>query len=179
MAYKNPADKFQHNRLYRLRYPERIREYQRRYALKMRAAGYVKRPRPIIISAEQMEQRRLRAKETRRLYRQRNRERFLEYDRNRPREKYRRDTLRKYGLTVDQFNALVAEQNGVCVICKTFEPTSVHPRLCVDHDHKTGSIRGLLCSKCNGGLGNFRDNIEYLQTAIEYLKRYSSQNALL
>ena len=45
-------------------------------------------------------------------------------------------------------------------------------QLAVDHDHKTGAVRALLCASCNNGLGDFRDNITYLQAAIDYLKKH-------
>jgi len=73
--------------------------------------------------------------------------------------------LRDYGLTMDEFNAMMVSQAGQCLICprKLVEP-------CVDHCHTTGRIRGLLCSKCNSGLGMFDDDPERLLRAIDYLK---------
>lgn len=56
-------------------------------------------------------------------------------------------------------------RGGRCDICRT-----VHPTLCVDHDHVTGTIRGLLCNNCNAGLGFFADNAEWLQRAATYLR---------
>lgn len=58
-----------------------------------------------------------------------------------------------YGITLEEYNRLSIRQNGVCAVCGTFQPTKAHSRLCVDHDHDTGKVRGLLCSKCNIGLG--------------------------
>jgi len=58
----------------------------------------------------------------------------------------------------------------VCVICEKSCPSG--RRLAVDHEHSTGTIRGLLCINCNKGLGNFKDNIELLEAAIQYLKNY-------
>jgi hypothetical protein len=60
--------------------------------------------------------------------------------------------------------------NGICDICGNPE-TSKYFLLSVDHNHKTGKVRGLLCSNCNNGLGRFKENIIILQNAIEYLKR--------
>jgi hypothetical protein len=64
------------------------------------------------------------------------------------------------------------EQNGVCWICekRTRGRGEEKNTLAVDHNHKTGKIRGLLCSNCNTGLGNLRDSIELLEKAITYLK---------
>lgn len=57
----------------------------------------------------------------------------------------------------------MADQRGVCAICLTGKP--VH----VDHDHRTGRVRGVLCFSCNGGLGQFRDPVDALEPAIDYL----------
>lgn len=76
----------------------------------------------------------------------------------------RNKTLKKYGLTKDGYNLMYTEQDGCCKICKT------NINLCVDHNHDTGKVRGLLCNKCNVGLGCFIDDIELLEKAIEYLK---------
>lgn len=75
---------------------------------------------------------------------------------------------RKFGLTVDAYNAMLAEQGGVCRICEGgFGGKTPH----VDHDHATGAVRGIVCEHCNRGLGAFRDNIESLRNAIAYLER--------
>lgn len=73
-----------------------------------------------------------------------------------------------YNMTVEQFNQMLASQNGVCKICERICPTG--RRLSVDHDHKTGKIRGLLCSKCNKGLGSFEDSIHNIEKSILYLR---------
>jgi len=73
---------------------------------------------------------------------------------------------RAYGITLDDFDAMVAEQGGRCAICGV-DP----PRLSVDHDHATGQVRGLLCDSCNNGLGRFRDNPDSLMAAAAYLLR--------
>ena len=74
---------------------------------------------------------------------------------------------RKYGLLFQDYNQLFELQNGKCLICNNIENKRL---LSVDHDHKTGKIRGLLCSNCNTGLGNFKDNSILLEKAIKYLK---------
>jgi hypothetical protein len=83
--------------------------------------------------------------------------------------KERNTLLKKYGLTVGQFDKLSKEQNGVCAICK--EENSLHGKLYVDHEHLTGEVRGLLCVRCNTGIGMFLDSTERLQSAIKYLTR--------
>lgn len=70
----------------------------------------------------------------------------------------------KYGLTLKEYEELVQRQGGKCAICK-----KKSPKLCVDHDHSTGKVRGALCTPCNTGLGFFRDDIVFLENAITYL----------
>ena len=69
----------------------------------------------------------------------------------------------KYSLTEEQHRQMLESQGCKCRICGKHNPN------CVDHCHKTGAIRGLLCNHCNWGLGNFRDNPSLLNKAIEYL----------
>lgn len=75
---------------------------------------------------------------------------------------------RLYGLSKDAWRKLVEKHHGVCAICKRSE------KLCVDHCHKTGKVRGLLCGKCNFALGQFQDSLITLSAAIEYLKQSES-----
>lgn len=76
---------------------------------------------------------------------------------------------KRYGLTLDDYNNILLVQNNGCAICSTKEPGGKNKRFHVDHCHKTGAIRGLLCDKCNRGLGYFNDSIENLNSAIGYL----------
>lgn len=77
-----------------------------------------------------------------------------------------------YGITVEEYDAMSARQNGVCAICG--RPQSARRgRLSIDHDHKTGSIRGLLCTNCNSALGMVNDRIDLLKEMIEYILRWS------
>jgi hypothetical protein len=71
----------------------------------------------------------------------------------------------KYGITVEQYDLMVKEQNGLCAICQKLE------KLFVDHCHITGKIRGLLCLKCNLMLGSAVDNLDILNNGISYLKK--------
>lgn len=77
--------------------------------------------------------------------------------------------LRDYGLTEDQYQKLWDSQRGLCKICNT-ELSEAKRRAHVDHDHITGRVRGILCANCNRGLGAFKDSINLLTIAIEYLK---------
>lgn len=69
----------------------------------------------------------------------------------------------------ESYDRLVVEQSGLCACCG--KPCSVNSILSVDHCHETGKIRGLLCNKCNTGMGLLGDSIEGLQAAIDYLRR--------
>lgn len=80
--------------------------------------------------------------------------------------------LARYGLTVDSYNELLAQQEGVCAICK--HECSVNEVLSVDHDHDTNAVRGLLCLQCNAGLGYFGDNTARLLVAAEYLRQFDA-----
>lgn len=80
-----------------------------------------------------------------------------------------RGLIRRYGITEAAYNKLLAEQGGVCKICGRPPTKGVSKVLQVDHDHKSGSIRGLLCHGCNVGLSGFEDNRDFLMAAISYL----------
>lgn len=82
------------------------------------------------------------------------------------------DLRRNYGVTLEWYRETLSKQNNVCAICKQPEKAVIKGKVIsmpVDHCHKTGKARGLLCTKCNRGLGLFDDNPENLQNAIKYL----------
>ncbi len=74
--------------------------------------------------------------------------------------------MKCYGLSEEDYSGLLATQNGVCVICDC----SLNGKACIDHNHLTGRVRGLLCVKCNTMLGMAGDSVETLENAIKYLK---------
>src|SRR5262245_2410737 len=84
-------------------------------------------------------------------------------------------TIRKLGCTPEQYQKLLVKQDGKCAICGTSEGHRSRYgktcRLSVDHDHKKGIVRGLLCNNCNRGLGRFKDSVTVLEAAVRYLKR--------
>jgi len=91
--------------------------------------------------------------------------------RKHPRSKLllRGDQLKRYyKITVDQYNQMVITQDGRCLICRE------KAKLFVDHDHISNKIRGLLCTRCNVGLGMFRDNVTFLISAKDYLSAINS-----
>jgi hypothetical protein len=113
-----------------------------------------------------------------RAYYERNRERILAkskawYAANRER---RSQTLRqwnlatKYGMSPEQFDELLLSQGNVCAICSNRRKS-----MCVDHDHSTGEVRGILCRRCNAMLGQISDDVSVLARAIEYLNCYRTR----
>jgi len=74
-----------------------------------------------------------------------------------------------HNVDLEFYNKLFQEQNGVCAICNK-EEVMKNKNLCIDHCHSTGNIRGLLCHSCNVGIGHFKDNLDVLKNAINYLK---------
>lgn len=85
-----------------------------------------------------------------------------------PEQELRWRLREKYGLELEEYEALVAAQNGVCAICKG-PPLESTGRLSVDHCHDTGVVRGLLCATCNAGLGHFQDDSVRLVAALQYI----------
>jgi hypothetical protein len=92
--------------------------------------------------------------------------------------KIRTDSARrtKFGLSPDEIDAILASQGGVCAICKKQETalgtTGQLKRMSVDHCHKSGIIRGVLCNACNLTLGNAKDDIARLRGCVGYLERF-------
>ena len=81
-----------------------------------------------------------------------------------------------YGITVEDYYKMLSRQGGVCAICKSKTPSNrvykytKQENFFVDHCHKTGKVRGLLCQKCNTGIGLFNDEITRLRSAADYLE---------
>lgn len=82
------------------------------------------------------------------------------------RKQYYKNRYKKYeyGLSEEDYNKMILSQNRRCLICQS------ETDLCIDHCHQTGKVRGLLCANCNCGLGFFKDDINILTQAVEYLK---------
>lgn len=79
----------------------------------------------------------------------------------------------KYGITQEDYDRKLIEQKGKCDICGRDNPGRKGAKyFAVDHDHKTGKVRGLLCSRCNCAIGSFQDDIAVIGAALEYLKRH-------
>ena len=78
---------------------------------------------------------------------------------------------RAYGLDFKDYERMLEEQNGVCAICISPPPNNRKTRLAIDHCHKTGKVRGLLCDKCNRSIGLLKDDVSVLKSAIKYLTK--------
>lgn len=89
----------------------------------------------------------------------------------------RSDAIRlyRYGVTAEQYAEAFERQGGCCAICGVHED-DLKKQLCIDHDHKTGAFRGLLCDPCNNGIGRFADDTDRLEAAVRYLKEVCHQN---
>lgn len=128
-------------------------------------------------------------------YQKRRRNKLGDVGRARRRASYRKNyerTTRPYklrinfGLSETEYEQILADQHEKCAICGRTTSEINHltrngsktKRLSVDHDHTTGQVRGLLCSNCNKGLGNFQDNPALLAVALEYLQRAASTNSI-
>lgn len=80
-----------------------------------------------------------------------------------------RHLAKTYGLTVEQYDALLASQGGVCAICQR-PPDDFKHRLAVDHQHSSGIVRGILCTHCNQAIGSLMDRPDLCIAAAEYLR---------
>ena len=93
--------------------------------------------------------------------------------------KYTRDPVKNrayklklaFGITIEEWEELYRRQSGRCAVCG-IHSVELSRRLSVDHDHETGEVRGLLCSKCNRGIGFMKDSPELLILAANYLQSY-------
>ena len=86
--------------------------------------------------------------------------------------------MKEFGITVEQYDAMLAEQNGVCAVCKQPESLIHHltqkpSPLSIDHCHSSGKVRQLLCNRCNTTLGKVADNPDLLEKLAAYLRRHS------
>ena len=94
--------------------------------------------------------------------RQANPEHYLQIERK---SKFKK----QYGITLEQYDEIFTAQGGGCAICSAKTPSNRTKYFAVDHCHTTGKVRGLLCTKCNRGLGLFNDRTDLLKLATNYL----------
>ncbi|MDQ4095641.1 MAG: endonuclease VII domain-containing protein [Actinomycetota bacterium] len=127
-----------------------------------RKAWYSKNRDVVIAKAKRwQEENRERHLASQRKRREENREELRERDR-------KRWLAAKYGLTPESFNELLESQNHACAICGTVMGEDLH----VDHDHKWNRVRGLLCGRCNRGIGLLKENPTFLHRAGNYITEF-------
>lgn len=83
----------------------------------------------------------------------------------------------KYGITEADYDKMFTDQNGKCAICETEDQTGKWQRFGVDHCHKTGKVRALLCNECNRGIGLLRDSKVLLRKAADYLEFHEEEKS--
>jgi hypothetical protein len=141
---------------YKAKHPERVKESDRRHRL----SGKKKISKDKWL-AENPEK----GAEYTKRYRENNPEKTKAYEK-------RRGWLRNYGITPEEYEEILNLQGRCCKICNEHESAFIKS-LAVDHDHKTGKVRGLLCSNCNTALGLLRENLQLFDNAVRYLKEGS------
>lgn len=109
-------------------------------------------------------------------YREKKKSEVREYNRKKPEVKLAQ-RLRTFGITIEDYKQMNEEQGGKCAICGSEIGDAMGNRLYVDHNHKTGKVRGLLCSDCNFGIGKFRDSPELMKKAIRYLEESNATDS--
>lgn len=84
----------------------------------------------------------------------------------------------RYGITISERDAMLEQQGYSCLICSVELGVSTHAkrvttgeRACIDHCHDTGEVRGILCARCNTGIGMFNDNPGLIENALKYLEK--------
>ena len=102
-------------------------------------------------------------------YYERNKPRIQAYKKARHQKVKRQVRMAKYGLTVDDYDRMAKQQDYGCALCGLEEWATRDGVLCVDHEHSTGRVRGLLCYNCNLGLGHLKDDPSLLAKAAKYL----------
>lgn len=83
--------------------------------------------------------------------------------------------MKKYNITLTDYEALLDKQGGLCAICRTDTRDSRERDMPVDHDHATGQVRGILCDRCNRTIGLFQDDPEIIARAVTYLKKWEKK----
>lgn len=89
-----------------------------------------------------------------------------------PEVAHERHIKAKYGLTRKQYLSMLASQDGACAICRSKSPGARCRNLFVDHCHRTGRVRGLLCNRCNLALSKFGDDLPGFRAVVAYLEGY-------
>ena len=117
------------------------------------------------------------------IYREKNSEHYKEYHKNYYKENMENHKCNsreyhlksKFGITLDDYNEMLYNQDGKCKICEIHH-TELKKALDVDHCHETSRVRGLLCNNCNRGIGHLKESIKNLDRAKKYLLEYTNGN---
>lgn len=172
MPYKYLADRLKRNKEYALKNPDKVKKWSKRKREKSKEkmapyyAQYQKDHREIINKRKREKIKndpefRKKVIDRTRIWRLKNPEKAKIVK--------RRSVLKhKYGITLEDYQDLLTKQNSKCAICKR------EIGLCIDHDHKTGKTRGLLCHACNRAIGLLKENEEILKNAIYYINKYKT-----
>ena len=102
-----------------------------------------------------------------------NRTRAKNWYKNNPNRSKHNRLKKAYGISFDQYSGMLQNQKGLCAICKVVLANDKNT--CVDHNHKTYQIRGILCTHCNFILGHAKDSIKILKSAQKYLQKYDKK----
>lgn len=137
---------------------EKKKEYAKKYLASDKGKAMKERMAKNPWHIRNREYRKIKDKE----YRQNNQEK--------ERKRARKNQVKSYGITEEDYNKMFEEQDGCCAICKRHQ-SEFTKSLFIDHCHKTNKVRGLLCHNCNIGLGSFKDNIELMKNGINYLNK--------
>lgn len=111
------------------------------------------------------------------------RERSLAWNRANPDKIFNTHLTRTFGITSLVYYQILADQNGVCAICKC-EETAIDKRsnkvrrLHVDHDHASGAVRGLLCTRCNMAVGYLKDDVQRAEAMAAYLRKHTTATVI-
>jgi hypothetical protein len=142
-------------RLYRLNNREKLRKINKEYRLKNKDAIIKQKSEYYFKNKDKIDLRR-------KLYIQNNQDKFKGYQ------------LKRYGLTVEEYNKILTNQNNQCAICKKSFIKTPH----IDHDHQTGKVREILCITCNSILGYANDDIQILINCINYIKKHKNNKEI-
>lgn len=159
MSFKDKETENVYRRKRRKEHPEKLSEGEKRYRIKNKEKIRLHRAK---LRKENPESYREADKKQRDIRKQINPQK--------EKAKARNNALNcNYGITLKDYNLLLEKQNHKCAICES-DNAGGRGVFHVDHDHETGKIRGLLCHKCNTGIGLLDDNIKILSKAINYLQ---------
>jgi hypothetical protein len=151
-------------RRYYVKHREAKKEYARQYRIKYADKAHASQKRS---RENNLEARKEKARQWAAANPEKRKESARQWTARNP-DKIRRRCLNRYGLTPEMWDALFEAQGRRCKICRSDTPTTKRGWH-VDHCHNSNTVRGILCQKCNQGLGNFRDSVDFLVAAAAYL----------